>query len=284
MKPELEVLSLEQQRKSINYFEVDLPSFKPYWHYHPELELTLITKGNGTRFVGNSIQAYQEGDLVLIGENLPHHWVSAEDSAEQGAMVLQFPSSLFDTFKEGEGLRHFFKQAEGGLHFPRPQQKVLDLFDQLKEASPLGRVGGLMAILDILKDDGHQQSISMVTHPAHKLLEKQQSKISKTITYILEHLNEPLTVAQMAAFTHMVPQSFCRWFRKGVGMSFITFLNSTRVENACHELINSDRSIAEIAFDNGFESIGHFNRTFRKVKDKTPSDHRSGHHQGPPSF
>lgn len=274
MKPKLEVLSFDTQNKSINYFELEAPVFKPFWHYHPELELTLITKGNGTRFVGNSIEAYHEGDLVLIGEHLPHHWVSTEDSKEQGAIVLQFSPSLFHPFSECNYFHDFFKEAQAGFHFTQPETRILELFNQLGSASAVGRIGGLLQLLESLVNDQNRKSLSNLTYPAYPLLAKNQTKVNRAVTYILEHINEQLTVNHMSDITHMVPQSFCRWFRKAIGMSFITFLNNTRIENACHELMISDKPIHTIAFNNGFASISHFNRTFKKVKRETPGNYR----------
>jgi len=274
MKPELEVLSLKTQNKSLKYFEVDVPVFKPYWHYHPELELTLITKGTGTRFVGNSIEAYQTGDLVLIGQNLPHHWVSSENPSEQGAIVIQFPPTAFQSFPECNLFNNFFKEAQAGLCFSQPKEHFLAIFKRLGSSTAIGQIGLVMHLLELLKNDPSKRPLSSLTYVTNQQHERDQTKVSKTITYILEHRNEQLSVGHMSTVVHMVPQSFCRWFRKSVGISFITFLNSSRVENACHELITTDRLIEEIAHNNGFESMSHFIRTFKKAKNQSPSQFR----------
>ncbi|MBA3686115.1 MAG: cupin domain-containing protein, partial [Planctomycetes bacterium] len=46
------------------------------WHFHPELELTWIKRGQGLRYVGESVEAFAAGDLVLIGPGIPHTWTS----------------------------------------------------------------------------------------------------------------------------------------------------------------------------------------------------------------
>lgn len=275
MKPEFEALSLDQHPNSFNFFEVETPAFKPFWHYHPELELTLITKGSGTRFVGNSILPYKEGDLVLLGENLPHHWVSANETKEQGAIVIQFPVSIFNAIKECAHFATFFKEAEVGFHFPAPTNELLRALHQFGKASAVGQVSQLMMILEALQTTD-RQGLSSFSNVFAKHLEMRQTKVSDTINYILDHLHRRLTVDELSDFANMVPQSFCRWFKKSVGMSFITFVNTARVENACQDLRNSDKSIFEVAFENGFDSLSHFNRTFKKVKNEVPSKYRLG--------
>ena len=50
----------------------DMPHFYDRLHYHPEWQITLITKSEGTLFVGNSVSRFEEGDILVIGSNVPH--------------------------------------------------------------------------------------------------------------------------------------------------------------------------------------------------------------------
>lgn len=99
--------------------------------------------------------------------------------------------------------------------------------------------------------------------------------MNETISYILENLDKKLTVNMLAERTHMVPQSFCRWFKAAVGNSFITFLNAARIERACQLLTTTETPIKHIAYRCGFESLSHFNRTFKHLKGESPRDLRS---------
>ena len=70
-------------------FSEKLTQHKPYWHYHPELELVFIEEGSGKRHIGNHISYFNEGDLILIGSNLPHSGFSSRLSGNNQEIVLQ---------------------------------------------------------------------------------------------------------------------------------------------------------------------------------------------------
>jgi len=277
LKPALERIAIERSQRSFHFFKRTTPAFTPFWHYHPELELTLITKGKGTRFVGDAIQPFADFDLILVGENLPHHWVSLEETPEdlQEAYVFQFDKELFTRFPECSAFATFFEQAKNGFHFYQPSAALVDMIISVEKAPPIRQLGLLMEILsELLQEENRQQLASdQYLHRFYSV--NSQSKIAKTTNYILEHIDQKLTVNHMAEFTHMVPQSFCRWFKKHAGHSFVSFLNKTRIERACHLLQSTAQPIQTIAFSCGFDSLSHFNRTFKKVKGMSPSGFRN---------
>lgn len=274
MRPELEIISFEGGSRSLNYFEVEQARFQPYWHHHAELELTWITKGRGTRFVGNSVQYFDRGDLVLLGEYLPHSWVSSQESEHSHAVVIQFPKSLFEPFVECAKFKYFFDACRKGFYFTKPNETTLGLIKSLGKCSPIHQLSQMMLLLDALCEDESKIPLTNLKHTQPRDSYKVKSKIAVTIDYTIENLSKKISISDLASLNHMVPQSFCRWFRKWLGVSFVTFLNSSRVESACQGLIHSDKSIQEIAFGNGFESISHFNRVFKKIKGVSPSIYR----------
>lgn len=276
MKPKLEHINLSESRKSFHFFRQSNTSFEPFWHYHPELELTLISKGKGTRFIGDSISCFSELDLVLVGSNLPHHWVSIIENniKNHEAYVFQFKKNIFEGLPECEPLLHLFSKAHRGLHFQNPPIELIAKIIAFENYASITQISVLIDILQELLNHEHIQILASQSYLNRFQSEASQNKISKTTNYILDHLDERLTVDQMAEFTHMVPQSFCRWFKKHSGHSFVSFLNQTRIERVCHLLVSSSLRIQDIAFSCGFESISHFNRTFQKIKGCSPRTFR----------
>ena len=277
MKPSLEILELSKTQKSFNFFKEDVDSFVPFWHYHPELELTLITKGQGTRFVGNSILPFYDYDLVLVGENVPHHWISLknEDGRQQQAFVFQFPKDIFKSLNECNSLKSLFKESERGIQFTRPSSRMVQTITTFGTLDKMQQIGTLLSILSMLHADENRKPLSTIPYSSASWGNSNQTKVNETISYILGHLDQKLTVNELAERTAMVPQSFCRWFKKASGNSFITFLNTARVEMACQLLLTTEMPIQQIAFDCGFESLSHFNRTFKTTKGRCPRNFRN---------
>lgn len=97
MRAKLELLSQKSNNRSFLCYEVKLPSFDFFWHYHPEYELTYIVKGSGKRLVGDSFENFHEGDLVLLGPSLPHTWFTEKKSKQNyKALVIQFSLNFME--------------------------------------------------------------------------------------------------------------------------------------------------------------------------------------------
>ncbi|PRX54727.1 AraC family transcriptional regulator [Flagellimonas meridianipacifica] len=271
MKVQLEKILFQG---SINFFVRESSQFQPYWHYHPEIEITLITKGKGFRFVGDSIHPYAENDLVIIGENTPHQWVSSttDETNLQRAYVIQFKKELFQSFRECYPLETLLEESQRGIQFLGSKSTIIPVILSFQNANGIQRVSLLFELLNELLE--YKEKLVLSSTKYKYPLNVRDERFVKINNYILNHLDQKLTVEHVAEKCNMVPQSFCRWFRKCSGHSFISFVNIMRVEMACQSLINSNLSIKHIALNSGFENVSHFNRTFKSLKRRTPTEFR----------
>lgn len=276
MKPKLETIKIKQGEASFKYFKQEVHSFEHYWHYHPEIELVYIKNGKGLRFTGDNIGNFESGELVLIGKNLPHNWVTdtKTDNSLDVAFVLQFSNNLFNNFPECNSLRQMFLQASCGIKFSKPKKTVIQAIEEMENSSAPKRLNILLDILIELESDINTETLSGVSFERNAPFFKHQSRVSEVTKYIIDNLEKPIALNEIASFQAMTPPSFCRWFKQAIGKSFVNYLTALRIEKACSFLIQSDFSISQIAYSTGFESLSNFNRQFKKLKKQSPSEYK----------
>src|SRR3546814_12932501 len=91
-------------------------------------------------------------------------------------------------------------------------------------------------------------------------------RMGNIYNYVLQRYQNTLTLEEVAAEAHLTPQAFCRYFKKHTGITFVTFLNEMRINQACKRLTSGEfDSIATVAYNCGFNSITNFNRVFKGI-------------------
>lgn len=274
MKPQYEQVTITEQESSLKIIKLEQPRFDDYWHYHPELELTWIVKGQGIRFVGDHVGTFSEGDLVLTGNSIPHNWVSAQESeGMQKGFVCQFSPELFNHFAEAKYLQPLLRKASFGISFPDFPDAKKKILSQLIGKPPILRIALLLELLHHLSESKSQQ-LSSISFERKTSLNKHQDRMTIVRTYVLEHLHKTVSLGAISEQVMMTPTSFSRWFKHIAGQSFVDYLSTTRIERACEILLLSHQPISQVAFAVGFESISSFNRNFKKIKGVAPREYR----------
>ncbi len=258
--------------------EFSLPSFPFHWHFHPEIELTLITAGRGLRFVGDSVEEFREGDLCLLGRDCPHSWYS--DPRSPGpvrSLVVQFPPDLFGAAllaaSEMRGIVRLLERSRRGLCFHGADRgRAAGLVERLCRA-PSGSsermLGLLTALAALAEGDGGRELASGV----RALDASAQRRLGELFAHLHEHQGE---IGQKAAAQRLglAPSAFSRFFRRTVGKTFVAYRNDLRIGIACRALIEDDRPVTAVAHQAGFANLANFNRRFRAAKRMTPREFR----------
>jgi AraC-like DNA-binding protein/quercetin dioxygenase-like cupin family protein len=276
MKAQLEDIPSKQGGASFYQTKISVPAFEFKWHYHPEYELTYILKGNGYRVVGNSHEQFSEGDLVLLGSNLPHTWCGKlDDSAPSEALVIQFSKDFIEPFlklNESRSIEKLLELSHRGICCQTNQLLVNQIYT-LTNTSGLDSVLSLLSILDQLSKG---ISRPLTTENYHGIITKQfESRVNKVCTHLQQHFHEAITLKQVSDLVFMSESNFCKFFKKATNTTFSDYLNDLRINEACHLLLSSEENISKIAHDCGFESLSYFNRVFLKKKQLTPSGFRN---------
>lgn len=272
MKPVFENISLKEQNKSLKIFSIKERGFRNFWHFHPQMELTYIIEGEGMRYVGDSIETFGAGDLVLLGKNLPHNWASFENSENAHAMVIQFSENILSHYSEFSFFEDLFTNAKGGLLFETPDNKLIDLIKGLEECDIALKLIKFFEILYFLKNQS-SRTLSGEGFNVQKL-NKRETRINKIKIHLNNRISQPVSLSEVAGYMQMTESYFCRWFKKNTGKTLVNYINKLRIEMVCRELRLTDKNIAEIAYENGFENISHFNRVFKNLKEVSPRQYR----------
>ncbi len=274
MRPRQEKLVLESHQHSYIGYRVIVPTFEFYWHFHPEYELTLIVKGRGKRLVGDSMVPFTEGDLVLLGPNLPHVWVSNEkETGPCEAIVFQFPASFLENllrFPEMRSLESWIKNAQRGLDFScissaekaSLKEHMLKLIANPSLPDFLQMVSSLSVI--------QAEPIAATNYPSVKT-PGNSTRINTALRFIQLNYLQPVTIKNVAEAIHLSESAFSKFFQRNLGTSFTSYLQDLRIAHACNLLLETDQPIRAIALASGFENISYFNLVFLKQKKISPS-------------
>lgn len=254
--------------------------FKGVYHFHPEIELTQILKGKGVRLVGDDISPFRDGDLVLIGANLPHRYTSDPDGGSWSqARVIQFAEATLGggvlDAPECVEIARMLEAASRGLFFGGGTAVEADgLLEQLFASNGFARLSKLMELLHYLATSGKGVPVSSAGYIS-TINTFESDKINIALDYIHRQMQEPLTMERMAACLMVSPATCNRLFRKSLGKPFKAFLLEVRISHACKLLLETDATIISIAHDCGFFNLSNFNRQFKAQKGNTPREYRA---------
>jgi len=270
--------------KTILVQEDILPCFYPHLHRHEEIQLTLILKGEGTLVVGNSMHCFKPNEVYLIGANMPHVFKSddsyfGQDSPKEiHALTIFFNTkgklaSLFD-LPELKNVYSFFSTHYSGLRIPEPS--FTDISGRMLSIQYATGMDQLMQFFQLLKSLSTLENASPLSRDVQPkaFSDYEGVRISNIYNYIMKHYNRDLTLEEVAAAAYMTPQAFCRYFKKHTRVTFVTFLNEIRINEACKKLVDgSYDSVSSVAFNCGFNSITNFNRVFKSTIGKSPREY-----------
>ena len=283
MKPAL-LLVPSQPARSFTVQQFALPYFITQWHYHYEIELSLVCEGTGTRLVGDSIENFAPGDLILMGANLPHMWRSdaAYHQNLEGllsrSIVIHFREDFWgDTFlslAEMKPIRELLERARRGLRVTGKTQQLVG--QKMNEFVGETGVRQLISLLDILTLIEASREVTVLSSIgfSSSYTQNDAQRMTRIYDYVLNQFRNEITLEAIAAVVHISPKSFCRYFKSKTRKTFTQFVSEVRVGQACKLLIDDKLSIGQICYESGFMNLSNFNRQFKASTTFTPAQYR----------
>jgi AraC-like DNA-binding protein len=254
------------------------------WHFHPEFEIHLVVETQGVYFVGDHIGRFDPGNLVMMGPDLPHNWISdlpdAHASHRRG-IVVQFGAALAhgmsQTSQEFQGLAPLLGEASGGLVFSaQTSASARPIMEGLVAANSQRRAALLRSLFELLcTDSGRRRLASPGYRPEARTF--MAHAIDHVLAHIGQNLHSELREPVLAGLVGRSPSAFSRAFRRHTGQSFVRYVNGLRISRACELLAHSERPVLDVCLDVGFNNLSNFNRQFLMHKNMPPSKFRRVH-------
>lgn len=256
------------------------PYFETPWHYHQAIEIVLCDGGFGKKFVGNHVSDYAEGDLAILGSNLPH-WYRADDACYQhqkpASIVIHFLDDCFgkDFFELAEmaEIKRFLETAKLGIEFyGETRAGIQEKIQNLLKADKVARMLGLIDILHLMSCSKEYRILS--ENAIVGVSKKDSERMNEVFDYVLKNFKNDINLSEIANKTRFSEAAFCRYFKLRTQKTFVEFVNEIRIEYACKLLSENDLNILEICYESGFKNLSNFNRQFRKYTNNNPKTYR----------
>jgi AraC-like DNA-binding protein len=253
-----------------------------FWHFHPEYEITLNTKSNGTRIVGDSVELFDQYDLVLIASNIPHCWNYYKNkplTPQDRGITLHFKlSSLGEALlsqHEMHTVKKLLIESERGLAFSVEDAKNAEVcLTRMIASKGIEKVIHFFSLLKILCASEKRTTICSENYK-QAFDERGNKKMTAVYNHIRENYSKNISLEKISRVAHLSPYAFSRYFKKNCGAGFIEYLNRVRLNKACYLLRETEYQVHKIAAECGFSSISNFNKQFLRTEGLSPRDYRA---------
>lgn len=282
MRPLFEKPSVPEGQ-SWTFFNRRLDDGIPFqWHYHREYELTLTLNSRGQRFAGDHCGTYDDGDLVLLGPNIPHTWASAEKidaGAPHVALVMWFRPEWIDAMVSGAAelaqVAPLLRAAQRGIGFsPDIAGAVRPMIEAMEGMPAARRLFNLLDILVTIARDDAMRALASPGLEQSSFMGNDRPRIERVLDHIHANYQQRLTIDALAELSALSASGLHRMFRRHTRMTVFEYVAQLRIGRACQMLISTAQPVAHIADGVGYDNLSHFNRQFRSLKGVTPREFR----------
>lgn len=246
-----------------------------FWHQHPEHEIILIVSGQGNRQIGNNKETYSAGQVYFLGPNLPHTGFGHGQNSEHEEIIIQLSKEFlgqgFLAAPELVEIRALFTKSAFGLLFSKESSaKMAPIIKKLPNLRPFDR---LLQLLQLFKIMAFNSTYRVLNTPDNEFLlsKPMEAKLHKIFTYVEKNYHKEIAVKELSGEVGLTVPSFCRYFKKVTRLTFTDFLNDYRINQVCKFLLMG-KSVSEACYASGYNNISYFNKTFKKLRGKSPRE------------
>ncbi|MCS3529999.1 AraC family transcriptional regulator [Chryseobacterium sp. JUb7] len=247
-------------------------------HQQETWELSYIITGSGARIIGDVVENFSKGEVILIPPNIPHCWSFDESVHDSEGKIENITIVFENAFLES--CKNLFPELFPAISELQTNENAISFKNEL-----LGRIQVLMtsmihqngierlsSFIKLLEVISYCKEMLVVGRPVTE--NKKEKKLQEVYLFILSNFQRNISLEEISKSAGMQKSSFCVFFKKMTGKSFFTYLTEFRIESSCQMLSKTKLSVAEICIASGFSDIPYYNRVFKRVKNMTPTQFR----------
>ena len=252
------------------------------YYYHPQIELVYFEKSDGMCIIGDKVHMIKEGDIFLLGSNLPHLFKNDEKYLDKKLKVRiivlhflpEFWGKDFLELPDMKAIKTLIKKAERGLQIEgNGKTKVGSMMREMLKCTGTDRIILLLQTLSIIAKSKDIKTILPIGFQPQLDVENEE-RINDVYSYTLQHFQSKINTKEIAGIAHLSEHSFCRYFKNKTGKTYTNFLHEIRIKHACRLLSESRLSISQIINECGFINYANFFRYFKMITGKTPAEYQ----------
>jgi AraC-like DNA-binding protein len=275
MKPSVKKLP-QLNYSSFAVQTVCTPYFKTGLQQHIEYELILFIEGTGLVWIGDFEGKYETGDIFILGSNLAHAFQSTTNKPVT-ALGIQFRNNCWGNYfinlPECHEIKQLLEISSYGLQVTGNSQRSLQLL--IKDIEKATGIYRTILLLQCLQEIGTANDYIVLSQKkAQELIKKNQEVIDAVVEFTMVNFHETIALSKAAAMAYMSVPSFCHYFKQYTHKTYNDFLNEVRINYACQQLIETNKPVADICYESGYNTVAHFHRQFLRSKKITPLQYR----------
>ncbi len=254
------------------------------FHFHDNCELVLIEKSYGKRVVGDHVANFNDGDLVLLGPNLPHIWqndplFSVRRDYRVVSTVVYFSPALLLQLAEDSGVKKniasLLSRALRGMQINGKAQEIIsDALPEIHEMQGLKKIASFLEVVDLLSRTKEYEFLASSSY-VNSYTAKDTSRFNEVYQFIMNNFQRDLSLEEIAQVANMSYSAFCRYFKSKTQKPLTRFINELRIGHACKLLQDENNTIADACFKSGYNNPTNFNNFFKEITGLTPSAYRT---------
>ena len=250
-------------------------------HRQDSWELTYIVFGRGKRILGDSETEFAAGSLAFIPPHIPHCWKFDDNYTDNDGCIayytLTFKTEFIDrcvsAFPELTERLERVKSVSSVLSFDENTTNILaDMLAKMASEEQSEILPFIFRLLLLISK--REESATIVGRFSEN--DRTSERIKKVKEFTQSHYARTITIDMIADYVGMNRSSFCTFFKKATGQTYITYLNKLRVDRACYLLRQGSFNITEVCYMVGFNDVPYFNRCFKNNRGMSPKEYAEG--------